>query len=112
LITIGGSKRKPQKEATFTYLARDLGKRNIAFLYVREYLGEDSIGPKLKKAFDGVYIANEKFTKESAKATIAAGNADAVAFGQLFLATPDYPTFYASGAKGYTNYHFTKSNSL
>src|SRR5262249_38951764 len=51
--------------ATFTYLARELGKRRIAFICAREAPGEDSIGPQLKKAFGGVWIANERFDKAS-----------------------------------------------
>lgn len=107
--------------ATFSYVARELGRRGIAFICAREAQGPDSIGPKLKKAFGGAYIANEKFTKESAEKIIAAGDADAVAFGVPFLANPDLPerfrrnaplntpnpaTFYAPGDKGYTDYPF------
>lgn len=110
-------------EATFTYIATELRKRGIAFIAVREYEGADSIGPKMKEAFGGVYIANEKFTKESAEAIITKGHADAVAFGQLSIANPDLPhrfkvnaplnspdfsTFYAGGTKGYTDYPFLK----
>jgi 2,4-dienoyl-CoA reductase-like NADH-dependent reductase (Old Yellow Enzyme family) len=104
---------------TFGYVARELGKRKIAFIAAREYQGPDSIGPELKKAFGGVYVANEKFTLETGNAILAAGNADAVAFGVPFLANPDLPerfakgavlntpdpaTFYADGAQGYTDY--------
>jgi 2,4-dienoyl-CoA reductase-like NADH-dependent reductase (Old Yellow Enzyme family) len=77
--------------ATFGYVARELGRRKIAFLCVREHAGEGRIGPELKKAFGGVYIANEAFTQETAERTLAAGEADAVAFGKLFLANPDLP---------------------
>lgn len=108
-------------EATFTYVGKELGKRGIAFIAAREFEGIDSIGPKIKEAFGGVYIANEKFTKESAETIIAKGNADAVAFGQLIIANPDlvqrfaenaplnapdFSTFYAGGAKGYVDYPF------
>jgi 2,4-dienoyl-CoA reductase-like NADH-dependent reductase (Old Yellow Enzyme family) len=104
---------------TFSYVARELGKRKIAFIAAREYQGPDSIGPELKKAFGGVYVANEKFTLESGNAILAAGHADAVAFGVPFLANPDLParfakgaalnapdptTFYGDGAQGYTDY--------
>ncbi len=104
---------------TFTYVAREMRRRGIAFLCVRESLGENRIGPILKKEFGGVYIANEKFTLESAQAVIAAGEADAVAFGKVFIANPDLverlktgaplnephsETFYASGPAGYTDY--------
>ena len=51
---------------TFDYVAKELAKRKIAFIFAREYQAADSLGPALKKAFGGVYIANEKFTKESA----------------------------------------------
>ncbi|MNU24994.1 N-ethylmaleimide reductase [compost metagenome] len=104
---------------TFRYVARELGKRGIAFLCVREHEAADSLGPVLKAEFGGVYIANEGYTRESAEAAVAAGTADAVAFGVPYIATPDLArrieinaplnkpnpsTFYASGAEGYTDY--------
>jgi len=107
--------------ATFGYVARELGKRGIAFLCAREALGLDRIGPQLKAVFGGVYIANEQFTRESAGEVLAAGEADAVAFGVPYLANPDLParfaldaplnapdttTFYGPGPKGYTDYPF------
>jgi 2,4-dienoyl-CoA reductase-like NADH-dependent reductase (Old Yellow Enzyme family) len=104
---------------TFDYVARRLGERNIAFICAREFIGPDRIGPKLKAAFGGVYIANEKFTYETAEQAVEAGEADAVAFGKLFIANPDLPQrfalgaplnepkvaeFYAGGVIGYTDY--------
>ena len=77
--------------ATFTYVARELGKRRIAFICAREARGGDRIGPRIKEAFGGVYIVNEGFTKETAEKALAAGEADAVAFGKLFIANPDLP---------------------
>jgi 2,4-dienoyl-CoA reductase-like NADH-dependent reductase (Old Yellow Enzyme family) len=106
---------------TFSHVAWELGKRRIAFICVRESLGENRIGPQLKAAFGGRYIANEKFTQATASQVLAAGEADAVAFGVPFLANPDLPerfcknaplnapdqaTFYAPGPKGYTDYPF------
>jgi 2,4-dienoyl-CoA reductase-like NADH-dependent reductase (Old Yellow Enzyme family) len=105
--------------ATFGYVARELGRRRLAFICARESLGERRIGPQLKAAFGGSYIANEKFTQATAGQVLAAGEADAVAFGVPFLANPDLParfrqnaalnppdpaTFYAPGFKGYTDY--------
>jgi hypothetical protein len=49
--------------ATFGYVARELGKRGIAFICSREALGDGRLGPALKAAFGGVYIANEKMNK-------------------------------------------------
>ncbi|MFA7307210.1 MAG: alkene reductase [Hyphomicrobium sp.] len=107
--------------ATFGYVAEQTRQRKIAFLCAREYEGANAIGPQLKKIFGGVFIANEKFTKETAEAAIKSGRADAVALGQLFIANPDLPerfklgaplnapdpaTFYAQGPKGYTDYPF------
>ncbi len=104
---------------TFSYVARELGKRRLAFICARESLGPNRIGPQLKAAFGGRYIANEEFTLETGNQVIASGEADAVAFGKAFLANPDLPTrflrgealnqpdpstFYASGPKGYTDY--------
>lgn len=105
--------------ATFGYVARELGRRGIALLCVREHLGEGRIGPALKAAFGGVYVANEGFTRETGEQVLAAGEADAVAYGKLFIANPDLPrrfalgaalnrwtsaTFYTAGAEGYTDY--------
>ena len=105
--------------ATFGYVARELGKRRIAFLCARESTKAPRLGPDLKAAFGGVYVANEGFSREGAEAVIAAGEADAVAFGKLFLANPDLPrrfalgaplnpwngeTFYTDGPIGYTDY--------
>lgn len=105
--------------ATFGYVARELGKRRIAFLCVRESVGPDSLGLQMKKAFGGVLIANEGFTLEAAEAAIKAGRADAVAWGKMFIANPDLPvrfrkksrlnepnpaTFYLHGGAGYIDY--------
>ncbi len=105
--------------ATFGYVTRELGRRNIGFICVREKIGPDSLGPRMKAEFGGAYIANEGFTRQSAQAALDAGWADAVAFGKAFLANPDLPcrmhadaplntpapdTFYAGGAEGYVDY--------
>jgi 2,4-dienoyl-CoA reductase-like NADH-dependent reductase (Old Yellow Enzyme family) len=104
---------------TFTYVARELGKRGIAFICAREQEADDSLAPSLKQAFGGVFIANERFTKDQANAWLAAGKADAVAFGIPFIANPDLParlaqdaelnaprpeTFYGKGPVGYLDY--------
>jgi 2,4-dienoyl-CoA reductase-like NADH-dependent reductase (Old Yellow Enzyme family) len=105
--------------ATFGYVAREVGKRGIAFICVRESLAEPRLAPELKKAFGGVFIANDGFTRETASEVLARGEADAVAFGKLFIANPDLvarfksssslnepqpETFYGSGVEGYIDY--------
>jgi 2,4-dienoyl-CoA reductase-like NADH-dependent reductase (Old Yellow Enzyme family) len=107
------------KLATFTYVARELGKRGLAFLCTREARKDDSIGAAMKDAFGGVLIANEGYTQETAEQALEDGVADAVAFGKLIIANPDLverfrthaplnqwdaATFYGSGPKGYTDY--------
>jgi len=104
---------------TFGYVARELGKRGIAFICAREKADDDSLTPQLKQEFGGVFIANERFTKDQANAWLAEGKADAVAFGIPFIANPDLPqrlaqdaalnephpeTFYGSGPVGYIDY--------
>ena len=122
---------------TFTYVGRELGKRGIGWIAAREarigpdtklvdsqgrpkdVAHRDSIGPAIKDAFGGVYIVNESFDQSSAEQALADGIADAVAFGKLFIANPDLPkrfasgaklnawdtkTFYAGGPQGYTDY--------
>ena len=64
----------------------------------REILGDNRIGPTLKKLFGGVYIANEKFTQETAEQVLKDGEANAVAFGKLIIANPDLVQRFASGA--------------
>ncbi len=112
---------------TFEYVARRLGARKIAFICAREHAGPGRIGPALKAAFGGVYIANEKFTYETAERVVAAGEADAVAFGKLFIANPDLPErfalqaplneprlaeFYSGGVHGYTDYPDLNSSQV
>jgi 2,4-dienoyl-CoA reductase-like NADH-dependent reductase (Old Yellow Enzyme family) len=106
-------------EATFTYIARELGKRKIAFIAAREHVGPDSIGPCLKEIFGGVFVANEAIDFQTGQQLLDEGKADAVAFGKLFIANPDLParfatgaplnrpnsaTFYAPGPEGYIDY--------
>jgi len=104
---------------TFGYVARELGKRGIAFIAAREAVGADSLGPLLKREFGGIYIANEKFDVAGAQAALAEGRADAIAWGKDFIANPDLPHrlktgavlnpqrpeyFYGGDAEGYTDY--------
>ncbi|MBB1521286.1 alkene reductase [Aquipseudomonas guryensis] len=104
---------------TFGYVARELGKRQIAFICARERIDDDSLTPQLKEAFGGVFIANERFTKAQANTWLAEGKADAVAFGVPYIANPDLverlasdaplnearpELFYAQGPAGYIDY--------
>jgi 2,4-dienoyl-CoA reductase-like NADH-dependent reductase (Old Yellow Enzyme family) len=105
--------------ATFGYVARELGRRRIAFICARNHAGDGDLGLQIKAQFGGAYIANEGYTPEAAEQAIAAGSADAVAFAKLFIANPDLPrriregakfneldakTMYGEGPAGYTDY--------
>ncbi len=105
---------------SFGYVASQLGERGIAYLFTRESVGGgERLSPALKRAFGGPIIANEEFSRDQAEAVLQSGEADAIAWGQLFIAnpdltrrlqlnaplnTPDSSTFYASGPHGYTDY--------
>ena len=107
------------RAATCTYVARELGRRSIAFIAARERVGPDSLGPSLKAEFGGAYVANEALDQATGQQLLNEGKADAVAYGKLFLANPDLPErfakgaplnppdrlpSYAHGAEGYTDY--------
>ena len=74
---------------------------------------------RLRTLWSGVYIANGDFDAARAADWIARGRTDAVSFGRPFIANPDLPeryrsgaalnapdqaTFYGGGAEGYTDY--------
>ena len=112
---------------TFGYLLRQLSKLEIAYAHVTRVTAQDiahgakdGVGPKeLRGEFKGVLITAGGFDREQAEQALREGWADAIAYGVPFLANPDLPerlqanlplnppdeaTFYASGAKGYTDY--------
>ena len=106
-------------KAIFDYVADELAKRKIAFIFVREIEGHDSLLGEIKRRFGGPVIANELMSKEDGERFIKAGHADALAFGRDYIATPDLAerlqqnlplntpnkdTFYGAGPEGYTDY--------
>ena len=115
----------------YAYVAEELGRRRLAYLHVIEPRADqnsdtNALDPnapdaasRLKKIFGGPLIAAGGFTQQTAEKVVAAGHADAVAFGRLFIANPDLPerfrreaslnrydrsTFYGGDARGYTDY--------
>ena len=110
-------------DETFGYAAAALNRFGLAYLHVLEGgLAEgaaDYDREALRRAFNGIYIANNGYDKTRAEAALASGAADLVAFGKAFLANPDLParfaagaplntpdpeTFYGGDEKGYTDY--------
>ncbi len=75
---------------TFGYAMEELGKRNIAFFFTREYLAEDSISEYMKERSGNVpYVANMRLSRDDAIELLASGKADAVSFGKDYISNPD-----------------------
>ncbi|KEF42255.1 MAG: N-ethylmaleimide reductase [Cyanobium sp. CACIAM 14] len=111
--------------ALASWLAEHLNGCGLAYLHVMrgDFLGQqqgDVLTP-VRERFRGVLVGNMGYTPAEATAAIAAGELDAVAFGNAFLANPDLPerirrgaplqlpdpaTYYSPGAAGYTDYPF------
>lgn len=115
-------------QETFGYVAREMDRLGLAYLHIieprikgiEEIRVEEPVAAKhLRKIFHGPIIAAGGFTKESAEAIIAAGDADLVAFGRYFISNPDLAyrfrigaplapydrnTFYGGNHRGYTDY--------
>ncbi len=111
---------------TFSYLTEQLSRRGLAYLCVAEPIAgpavvpaDKRITPLLRRAFRGAFVVNGGYDAQSGNAAIARGEADLVAFGVPFLANPDLParfktgaslntpdpaTFYAGEEKGYLDY--------
>jgi len=105
--------------AVFSYVAKQLGDRGLAFICARESHDKAALGPEMKKIFGGAFIANEGFTADSACKAVESGAADAVAFGKAAIANPDLveriergadwneqkpDQFYGGDEAGYTDY--------
>jgi len=118
--------RDSNPEATFSHAVKALNRFGLGYLHITEMGSEapGAAGPafdlrRLRPLWEGVYVTNGGYDKARANAAIAAGDADAVAFGVLFLANPDLvtrfrrdaplnapdpDTFYGGDEHGYTDY--------
>lgn len=111
----------------YSHIAGMLNQAGLAYLHVAEAIrpgrlfngDAPRVTPHIRKAYGGVLLANGGYDKSSTAAAIRSGEADAIVFGQKFIANPDLPerlrvdaslneadpaTFYAPGQKGYTDY--------
>jgi N-ethylmaleimide reductase len=109
-------------EEFYPFVVRELNKKNLAYLHVGfEETPSMLINwhEKLCSIYEGVYLANGGFTRESVEKCLAENKADAIVYGKLFMANPDLPerfienaplnnldnsSFYAIGKKGYIDY--------
>jgi N-ethylmaleimide reductase len=115
--------------ALYAYVASALAERHIAYLHLVEAVvdglpqspaaGSVPVKAAVRRAFAGPLIVNGGYTRESADAIIASGEADMVAFGALFIANPDLverfrrhapfnkpdpSSFHNGGPQGYIDY--------
>lgn len=115
-------------EALFSYVANALDRFGLAYLHIVEprvdgnvTLGRASGFPAsyFRPIFHGTIITAGGYDRDSGNAVLAAGDADLVAYGRLFIANPDLPkrfalnaplntpdrsTFYGGNERGYTDY--------
>ncbi len=118
-------------KALFTYVAQQLDRLNLAYLHIvepRVQGNTDIANPDMalstgyfRTIYGGTIISAGGHTRETGAATLAAGHADLVAYGRLYIANPDLPnrfaldaplnpydrsTFYGGTEKGYLDYPF------
>jgi N-ethylmaleimide reductase len=109
--------------ALVAHVAAGLEKRGAAFLEMRhvqpDLPQELELAHIVRRNYRGALIRNGGFTRDSGEAALQAGTADAVSYGDPFIANPDLParfaknaplnpsdssTYYGSDEKGYTDY--------
>ena len=120
-------------EALWDHVAKGLAKRGLAYLHVVEprvdFTNDDKpldanapgAAARLKSLFGGPLISAGGYTVDAGRAAVREGQADAIAFGRLFISNPDLPerirlgaplnkhdrsTFYGGDGRGYTDYPF------
>ena len=76
--------------ALYEHMARELGRRRLAFMCVREHEGADALAPVIRNAFSGPMVLSEGYDAGSALRAIQAGRAEAIAFGQAFVRNADF----------------------
>ncbi|MAT16774.1 MAG: alkene reductase [Planctomyces sp.] len=121
----GMSDRDPV--ALYTRVAEMLNGFDLAYVHTAESIRPGRIynpdvarvTPHIRANYQGTFITNGGYDAETAAAAIENNEADAIAFGQPFIANPDLPhrlrtgadlnppnieTFYTTGPEGYVDY--------
>jgi N-ethylmaleimide reductase len=94
----------PDPQGLFTTLATELSALGLVYLHVVEGAtgGDRDFQPfdygALKSAFNGLYMANNGYTRESASDALSENKADLVALGRPFIANPDLVARFKTGA--------------
>jgi len=123
----GNSMSDSDPVALFTHVAEVLNGYGLAYLHTAEAIrpgrlfnpDAPRVTPHIREAYRGVLFTNGGYDKQTAADAIREGAADAIVFGQKFIANPDLPerlrtdaplnepevaTYYAPGSTGYTDY--------
>ncbi len=88
----------------FDYIVDHLNALKLVYLHVIEGAtgGPRDIAPfdyaSLRKRFSGAYMANNGYDFDLANKVLAAGEADLIAFGKLFISNPDLVERFKRGA--------------
>ncbi|NQZ54171.1 MAG: alkene reductase [Piscirickettsiaceae bacterium] len=94
-------------EELFEYIVERLNPLDLAYLHIVEggLLSPDTtekeplFDPRtLRNIYDGPYMANNGYSKGSAKKAIKNDSADLVSFGDLFISNPDLPERFLRNA--------------
>jgi N-ethylmaleimide reductase len=122
---IGDTPLDSTPQATYGYLARELGKLGLAWLHAIEgqTRGDNAASAfdfkALHAAFGGSYLANNSYDRAMALKAVASGHADMVSFGRPFIGNPDLverlrrdaplteapaAAYYGGGAEGYIDF--------
>lgn len=111
------SDANPQE--TYRTLVSLIGGKGLAYVHVALFGGPFDYHSLLRPLVQGAYFAGGGLTQQAAAALVVSGQADAAVFGAVFIANPDLParfrtgaalakpdqaTYYAGGDKGYTDY--------
>lgn len=110
-------------DALVAHVARELGRRGIAFLEMRhaDYRdpAEQQLAAIARREFPGALFLNGGFDGALAREVLADGRADAVVFGKAYVSNPDlverlrtdaplnavdFSRLYTPGPAGYTDY--------
>jgi N-ethylmaleimide reductase len=112
---------------TFSYVVRELDQRHVGYLTMLEPNEQDlkkgvaieHVAKTFRPMTSAPFIVNTGFDQAKGEDVLRGGDADAIAYGKLYIANPDLvarfkvdaplnkpdpSTFYGAGPKGYTDY--------
>lgn len=117
------SMRDSDPVGLYSWLADQLNRFSLGYLHVMRgdfhQIQQGDVLTPMREAYQGILISNMFYSPDEAKAAVASGAVDAIAFGTSFLANPDLPeriqagvslntpdpsTFYSRGVSGYNDY--------